>query len=65
MPPMPNMLPNQPGPMPGVAGAQFMQHGFDDESSSFMPQLPMTNPIDNGNARKSVMECHGGNVGNR
>ena len=31
--------------MPGVAGAQFMQHGFNDESSSFMPQLPLTNPM--------------------
>ena len=23
-----NMMPNQPVPMPGVAGAQFMQHGL-------------------------------------
>ncbi|MEH7249883.1 SafA/ExsA family spore coat assembly protein, partial [Neobacillus niacini] len=42
---MPNMFPAQSGPMPGVAGAEFMQHGFDDESSAFMPQLPLTNPM--------------------
>ncbi|MEH7254986.1 SafA/ExsA family spore coat assembly protein, partial [Neobacillus niacini] len=45
MPPMQPYQPYQPGPMPGVAGAQFMHHGFNDESSSFMPPLPLTNPM--------------------
>lgn len=40
---LPNPVPNMP-PNPVAAGPNYMPMHFDDESSAFMPQMPMMNP---------------------
>ncbi|MBT2727094.1 SafA/ExsA family spore coat assembly protein, partial [Bacillus sp. ISL-75] len=47
---MPMQPSGYPGNAPSVAGASFVAPQFDDESSSFMPQLPVMNPAYNPSA---------------
>ncbi|MEH7156943.1 SafA/ExsA family spore coat assembly protein, partial [Neobacillus drentensis] len=47
-------LPGSPAPAPSVAGTSFVAPQFDDESSSFMPQLPVMNPAYNQGAVMGV-----------
>ncbi|MEH7377316.1 SafA/ExsA family spore coat assembly protein, partial [Neobacillus drentensis] len=47
---MPMQPSGYPGNAPSVAGASFVAPPFHDESSSFMPQLPVMNPAYNPSA---------------
>jgi morphogenetic protein associated with SpoVID len=44
MPMTPEMMPIAPGVAPEVAGTSYIPPHYEDESSSFMPQMPMMNP---------------------
>ncbi|MFL6559344.1 MAG: hypothetical protein ACJ8MO_24915, partial [Bacillus sp. (in: firmicutes)] len=51
MPPvMPSGFAGYPGSAPAVAGTSFVAPQVDDESSSYMPQLPIMNPAYNQGA---------------
>ena len=56
--PMPQVMPSgfagSPGAAPTVAGTSFAAPHFADESSSFMPQLPVMNPAYNPGAVMGV-----------